>query len=569
MHTDLLADIGRCILVSMALAHVAHLTRQPLILAYLGAGVLLGQNMGLGWLDDVQSIETIAEIGLILLLFMIGLEMDLKKIHEAGKTVVLTGVVQVTVCALLGWGFFRWLGVGGGQFDVLYLAVCAAMSSTLIVIKLLHDNLELDTLPGRITLGVLVLQDVTAILFIAVQPNLQSPQFLPVVWSFVKGIGLVALAFAATRYVLPPLFRSIAKSPELILAGSLAWCFLLVAAADLAGLSRSMGALIGGVSISTFPYSPDVISKLTSLRDFFVTLFFVALGAEIPQPTPQLLAAAIGCAVFIQVSRYVSVTPLLLALRRGHRVSLIPAINLANVSEFSIVIAAMGLKSGHISHDAQTLIIITFALSATLTTYKITYNYPIQQFISRLLKHCGVRDLDQAEQFAAEKRPRLMLLGFAKVASSLLEEIERHAPALKQDIGVVDFNPETVHELRQRGIHVHYGDISHADSLRHAGIEHAEVILSTIPDHYLRGINNLRMVQMLRRLNPKAAIIATAETLKDAREVYAAGAAYVSVPRLEVADDLLKVLEQVRAGMSDETRRQLQEAVTQRHEVIP
>ena len=193
----------------------------------------------------------------------------------------------------------------------------------------------------------------------------------------------------------------------------------------------------------------------------------------------------------------------------------------------------------------------------------------VQQFISRLLKHCGVRDLDQAEQFAAEKRPRLMLLGFAKVASSLLEEIERHAPALKQEIGVVDFNPETVHELRQRGIHVHYGDISHADSLRHAGIEHAEVILSTIPDHYLRGINNLRMVQMLRRLNPKAAIIATAETLKDAREVYAAGAAYVSVPRLEVADDLLKVLEQVRAGMSDETRRQLQEAVTQRHEVIP
>ncbi len=569
MHADLLADIGRCILVSMVLAYVAHLTRQPLILAYLGAGVLLGKNMGLGWLADVHSIETIAEIGLILLLFMIGIEMDLKKIREAGKTVTLTGVAQVTVCALLGWGFFRWLGIGNGQFDVLYLAVCAAMSSTLIVIKLLHDKLELDTLPGRITLGVLVLQDVAAILFIAVQPNLQSPQILPVAWSFAKGIGLVALAFAAARYVLPALFRSLAKSPELILAGSLAWCFLLVAAADMAGLSRSMGALIGGVSISTFPYNPDVMSKLTSLRDFFVTLFFVALGAEIPQPTPQLLAAAIGCTLFIQVSRYLSVTPLLLALRRGHRVSLIPAINLANVSEFSIVIAAMGLKSGHISADAQTLIIITFALSATLTTYKITYNYQLQQFIGGLLKRCGVRDLDQAEQLAAEERPRLMLLGFAKVASSLLEEIGRHAPALKQEIGVVDFNPETVHELRQRGIHVHYGDISHADSLRHAGIEHAEVIISTIPDYYLRGINNLRMVQMLRRLNPNAAIIATAEMLKDARALYASGATYVSVPRLEVADDLLKVLEQIRAGLSDDARQQLQDAVTQRHEVIP
>jgi Kef-type K+ transport system membrane component KefB len=569
MHVDLLADIGRCILVSMVLAYAAHLTRQPLILAYLAAGMLLGKNMGFGWLGDVHSIETIAEIGLILLLFMIGLEMDLKKVREAGRTVTLTGVVQVVVCAAIGWPFFQWLGGGGGEFDALYLAVCSALSSTLIVVKLLHDKLELDTLPGRITLGVLVLQDVAAILFLAVQPNLKEPHLLPVVWSFAKGIGLVAATFAATRFVLPPLFRSMAKVPELILAGSLAWCFLLVAAADMAGLSRSMGALIGGVSISTFPYNPDVMSKLTSLRDFFVTLFFVALGAEIPQPTPQLLAAAIGCTIFIQVSRYLSVTPLLLALRRGHRVSLIPAINLANVSEFSIVIAAMGLKSGHISADAQTLIIITFALSATLTTYKITYNYQLQQFISGLLKRCGLRDLDQAEQVAAEERPRLMLLGFAKVASSLLEEIERHAPALKEEIGVVDFNPETVHELRQRGIHVHYGDISHADSLRHAGIEHAEIILSSIPDHYLRGINNLRMVQMLRRLNPNAAIIATAETLKDARALYAAGATYASVPRLEVADDLLKVLEQIRAGLSDDARRQLQDTVIQRHEVIP
>lgn len=569
MHTDLLTDIGLCILASMALAYVAHRTHQPLILAYLGAGVLLGKNMGLGWLADVHSIETISEIGLILLLFMIGLEMDLKKIREAGKTVTLAGVVQVAVCALLGWGFFRWLGIGGGQFDVLYLAVCTALSSTLIVIKLLHDKLELDTLPGRITLGVLVLQDVAAILFLAIQPNLQSPQLLPVAWSFTKGIGLVALAFAATRYVLPPMFRSLAKSPEMILASALAWCFLLVAAADAAGLSRSMGALIGGVSLSTFPYNPDVVSKLTSLRDFFVTLFFVALGAEIPRPTLPLLAAAIGASIFIQASRYLSITPLLLALRCGHRASLLPAINLANVSEFSIVIAAMGLKAGHVSAEAQTLIIITFAISAALTTYKIAYNHPIQQFISRLLKRCGLRDLGHGEGAVDGGHPRLMLLGFSRVASSLLEEIERHAPAWKKEIGVVDFNPETVHELRQRGIHVHYGDISHADSLRHAGIERAEIILSTIPDYYLRGITNLRMVQMLRRINPTAAIVATAEMLKDARALYAAGATYVSVPRLEVANDLLKVLEQMRAGLSDDARQQLQDAVTQRHEVIP
>jgi Kef-type K+ transport system membrane component KefB len=569
MHVDLLADIGRCILVSMVLAYAAHLTRQPLILAYLAAGMLLGKNMGFGWLGDVHSIETIAEIGLILLLFMIGLEMDLKKVREAGRTVTLTGVVQVVVCAAIGWPFFQWLGGGGGEFDALYLAVCSALSSTLIVVKLLHDKLELDTLPGRITLGVLVLQDVAAILFLAVQPNLKEPHLLPVVWSFAKGIGLVAATFAATRFVLPPLFRSMAKVPELILAGSLAWCFLVVAAADAAGLSRAMGALIGGVSISTFPYNVDVISKLTSLRDFFVTLFFVALGAEIPRPTMDLLLAAIGAAVFIQASRYLSVTPLLLGLRSGHRVSLVPAINLANVSEFSIVIAAMGFKAGHISEAAQTLIILTFAISAAATTYKIAYSHPLQSSISRLLRRIGVRDLDQAEEHAGKAHPKLMLLGFAKVASSLLADIEQHAPALKDGLVVVDFNPETVHELRRRGIHVHYGDISHTDSLRHAGIEHAETIVSTIPDHYLKGTDNLRLLRMVRVLNPKAITIATAETLADARALYAAGADYVSVPRLEVADDLLKVLAQVRNGLSDEARRALTEAVTKRREVIP
>ncbi|MBM3889481.1 MAG: sodium:proton exchanger, partial [Verrucomicrobia bacterium] len=445
MHADLLTDIGYCILVSMALAYAAHWARQPLILAYLGAGVLLGAHMGLGWLNDVRSIETISEIGLILLLFMIGLEMDLKTIREAGRTVTWTGVAQVAGCVALGVPFFHWLGVGGGKFDALYLSVCVALSSTLIVVKLLYDKRELDTLPGRITLGVLVLQDVAAILFIALQPTLAEPRLLPISLSLAKGVGLVAAAFAATRYILPPLFKRVARVPELVLAGSLAWCFLMVAAANYLGLSRAMGALIGGVSISTFPYNLDVLSKLTSLRDFFVTLFFVALGAQIPKPTLPLLLAAIGSSLFITASRYLTVTPLLLARRSGHRVSLIPAINLANVSEFSIVIAAMGFSAHHISKDAQTLLVLTFALCAMLATYKITYNFDLQRMLSRLLKRCGVHDLDQQERAAAKERPRLMLLGFAKVASTLFEEIERHAPGLKEGFTVVDFNPEAVH----------------------------------------------------------------------------------------------------------------------------
>lgn len=569
MQADLLVDIGRCILVSMVLAYAAQLARQPLILAYLAAGVLLGKPMGLDWLSDIGSIETISEIGLILLLFMIGLEMDLKKIQRAGKTVTLTGVVQIVVCMLLGAAVFSLFRVGDGQFDWLYLAACTALSSTLIVVKLLYDKVEIDTLPGRITLGVLVLQDVAAIFFLAIQPNLNDPKFLPVLWSFSKGLGLVGLSFLTTRFVLPPLFRRIAKVPELVLAGSLSWCFLVVAAADAAGLSRAMGALIGGVSISTFPYNVDVLSKLTSLRDFFVTLFFVALGAAIPRPTPGMMFAALGCSLFVVLSRHLSVTPLMLALKNGHRVSSVTAINLANVSEFSIVIAAVGFKQGHISHEAQTLIVWTFAVSATASTYMTTYSFELHRILSRYLKFLGVRDLDQTENPVVRARTRLMLLGFAKVASSLLEEIDRTAPELKEGLAVIDFNPETVRELRRRGIRAHYGDISHADSLRHAGIGDAEIIVSTIPDHFLKGIDNLRLLRMAQRLNYGATVVVTAETLASARELYASGADYVSIPRMSAAADLLPALKDLCDNPAEIDRETLRDLILHRNEVVP
>ena len=164
-HVDLLSSVGLCVSVAAVLAFVANRLRQPLLLAYLLAGVLIGPQIGLRLIEDQQSIQTVSEIGLILLLFMIGLEMDLKKLLVAGKPVLVTGVLQFLLCVALGLLFFYPLGfrVGNGDFALLYIAVCCAISSTMIVVKLLYDKAELDTLPGRITLGVLVFQDIWAI----------------------------------------------------------------------------------------------------------------------------------------------------------------------------------------------------------------------------------------------------------------------------------------------------------------------------------------------------------------------------------------------------------------------
>ena len=279
----LLSDIGICVGAAALLALIGHRLKQPLILAYLVTGVVIGPHAGLALVTDEASIATVAEIGLILLLFIIGLEIDLKQIVSAGPAVLLTGALQVPVCIALGLGFFWLLGqrVAPHSYSLVYLAACMSLSSTLIVVKLLYDKSELDTLPGRITLGVLVIQDLWAVAMIAVQPNLENPNLLPLAFSLWKGALLVVGGLALSKYVLPYLFRAVAKVPELVLVSALAWCFFLAGAAAFIGLSREMGALIAGISLSTFPYNLDVMAKAVSIRDFFVTLFFVALGMQI------------------------------------------------------------------------------------------------------------------------------------------------------------------------------------------------------------------------------------------------------------------------------------------------
>ncbi|NLI33956.1 MAG: cation:proton antiporter, partial [Deltaproteobacteria bacterium] len=226
---DLLSNIGLAIVVATAFALLAKACRQPLLLAYLVAGIVLGPELGFGLIKDRESITLISEIGLILLLFIIGLEIDLKKLLAAGRTLIISGVSQFIICAALGIGFFLLIGfqLEGGRLDALYLAVAMALSSTMIVVKVLYDKFELTTLPGRITLGILVFQDIWAILFLSLQPSLLTPQASVILFSFVKGAGLVALSLLMSRYLLARLFAYVAKIPELLLVTAIAWCFLI------------------------------------------------------------------------------------------------------------------------------------------------------------------------------------------------------------------------------------------------------------------------------------------------------------------------------------------------------
>ncbi len=574
---DLLWSIGICVAAAALLALIGWRLRQPLILAYLVTGVVIGPHVGLNIVTNQASIATVAEIGLILLLFIIGLEIDLKKLASAGAPVLLTGALQVPICVALGLVFFSLIGVRvvQGDFSLLYLAACMSLSSTLVVVKLLYDKFELDTLPGRITLGVLVIQDLWAVGMIAVQPNLVKPDLLPLAFSLWKGALLVVGGLALSKYVLPHLFRAVAKAPELVLVTALAWCFFLAGIASYIGLSREMGALIAGVSLSTFPYNLDVVAKAVSIRDFFVTLFFVALGMQITVPSLHVVEVALAASAFVILSR-LSVVPILYGLRLGHRASLLPAINLAQVSEFSIVIASLGLARNQISPDVLTIVIITFAITSVASTYMINSSHGIQRVMSAWLKLLQIRDLDSATNVQERSEARhetLVFLGFFRDASSILHEFERHeepgeAKEFLSKILVIDFNPSVMRELRVRGISCIYGDVAHADTLRHAGIEGAELVVSSITDDILRGTSNLRLLKNIRANCPKAKVMLTTEHIPQALHFYEAGADFVYLPRLHSAPQIARILKQGLADGFERVRAEEIEHLSQRREVL-
>jgi Kef-type K+ transport system membrane component KefB/voltage-gated potassium channel Kch len=565
VHAPILIQIAIAIVAATLGGLLAKVLRQPLILGYLIAGVVIGPLQGLG-LIDAHDIEPVAELGLILLLFMIGLEIDLRKLAATGGATVAAGVGQFGLCVVMGLGFAPLLGFDG--MDAAYLAVAAALSSTMIVVKLLYDKAELDTEPGRITLGILVFQDLWAIAFLALQPTLQDPDVVILLLSVLKGAGLVAFAFLTSGWVLPPVFRTAAKSPELMLIGALGWCFLMVLASAELGLSREMGALIAGVSLSTFPYNLNVIAKVISLRDFFLTLFFVTLGAQIPGPSADILLAALALSGFLVASRFLSITPLLHFLRQGNRVAFIPALNLSQISEFSLVICTLGIAHGHIGEDVRVVVVLTFAITSVLSTYALTYNYEIFRALNPILTRLGLRDLGHGESAAADTDHDIILLGLYRDGSSLIHELLARDPTLRARLAVIDFNPKVKDRLERLGVRAIYGDISHRDTLHHADIEHAKVLVSTVPDALLRGTTNARLLEELRGLAPHAAHIVTSDDFGMTRELYEAGAGYVYVPRLMGAGELAEVVRSALSGDLTRLRDAARDALEHRVEVL-
>lgn len=517
---SLLFTIGIVLIVATFFAYIAKIFKQPLIPAYIIAGLVLGP-MGLKVIQDVDVIQSLSEIGIVFLLFIVGLEMDLKKLKSVGFVTVITGVLQVLLTFLAGYGVSLLLGFD--PTNAMYAGLVIAFSSTMIVIKLLFDEDELNTLHGRIILGVLFIQDLIVILVLMVLGTGGAFSFSALGMSILKFSILLIIAFAINRFVAFPIFRFAAKSSELLFLLSVATCFVFAMGAYLLNFSIAIGAFFGGITLANLPYNLNIVARISSLKDFFATIFFVSLGLQLVFTNVSgLILPFFVLLALILVLKPLIIMVILSFLGYDKRNSFVSSVAMAQISEFSLIL----VLTQNVSRQLFSLTILLGIITIGLTAYIMKYELFAYNKISRVLslfeklskkrRHLG---------FEYKDHPEIILFGANRVGGTFL----RTYPHLKKKVLVIDFNPEIIENLKKQMTPCMYGDITNLEILRRVNFTSAKVVISTVQ----REQDNIFLLNYVKVIRSDALIILTAKTIDEAIELYNAGADYVLVPTVK------------------------------------
>ncbi|MFM2418062.1 MAG: inner membrane protein YbaL [Pseudomonadota bacterium] len=557
--SPLVQQLGLCLLAAGLLSALFERLRVPTIAALLGAGVLLGP-VGLGLIQNAENVETIANLGLTLLLFVIGLEVNPRTLLASGRTLLVAGALQVPLTVMAGVGIFKlilplFLADMATGYVALYLGLATGFSSTLLAVRFMQERRVLDTVSGRLSVGLLIFQDVWAIVVLALQPSFEAPEVWPILLTF-AGILLVVVASGlGARFLLPRLFAYVAKTPELVVSVALAWCFgvglfggnlgralaLLGVRAPIS-VSMEMGALIAGMTIASFPYHHEVAAKVGNLRDFFVTLFFVALGMGIPVPDgAQVVVLAITLALITVLLRFCVFFPIFYAAGLDRANGLDASAKLAQISEFCLVIVYLGSKAGHIDDATSSVVVFAFVITALTTPLLFKLAPSLEARLGPALTRIGIKPPtgDELRRSMEHIPAQIVVLGFHRVAWAFLQDLGRQRPDLLPSTIVVDLNVRAHAAIKEFGVRVLYGDANSPEVLRHAGVEHARLVISTIPDELLRGTDNASLVRTVRSVSPGCCVFACASRSKNVPALYAEGASYVYMPPAETANGVL------------------------------
>ena len=536
---SLFLEVTAVLVVSAVIGALATQLRQPLIVAFIGVGVLVGPA-GLDLVSAHEQIELLAELGIALLLFVVGLKLDLHLIRTTGPVALATGLGQVVFTSAIG--LLIALGLGMGTVEALYLAVGLTFSSTIIIVKLLSDKREIDALHGRIALGFLIVQDVAAVLaLIGLTALGAAPGEGGVLREGLRvvGVGLAFLGAVAVfvRYVLPPLLHRLARSPELLVLSAIAWALLLAALGDTLGFSKEVGAFLAGISLASTPYREAVASRLVSLRDFLLLFFFIDLGAGLDL---SLLGAQLGPAavfsVFVLVGNPLIVMAIMGFMGYRKRTGFLAGLTVAQISEFSLILGAMGVGLGHVSPQAMGLLTLVGLVTIGLSTYLILYSYPLYNRLSPALGlfERRVPHREQAEDSPGGAGADVILFGLGRYGRNIAKNLRRRG---KQVLGV-DFDPQAVAECRAEGLPVRYGDAEDPDILEYLPLAGARWVVNAAPGREA----NLTLLRSLQGHGYRGKVVLTAHSAAEVQLFHEAGADKVLFPFADGAEQAVDAL---------------------------
>ncbi len=510
------------------LGGLGQLLKQPLIVTFIALGIVVGPSV----LDVVKSEENIhllAEIGIAILLFIVGLKLDVRIIKSMGKIALLTGLGQVLFTS--AFGYLIGLAFGFSALHSFYIAVALTFSSTIIIVKLLSDKKEIDALHGQIAIGFLIVQDIVVILVMIALSAIGKESDASLTEDILKTLGsgavLVLATWVAMKWIIPGLSAFLAKSQELLTLFAIAWAITLASVGEIMGFSAEVGAFLAGVSLATSNFKDLISSRLVSLRDFLLLFFFVNLGANLDLSIMgNQITEAIVFSVFVLVGNPIIVLIIMGIMGYRKRTAFLAGLTVAQISEFSLIFAGMGLAVGHISEETVGLITLVGLITIGLSTYLILYSHPIYEKLAPMLSIFERQHLNREDnhQENVRKTYDVIIIGLGRFGKQLAAKLDSHEDA--SYLGV-DFDPVIVRDWKEAGKDIVYGDMEDPELLEQIPFATSSYIISTIPDF----MHSKKLMEALDKEDYKGKIFLTAKTEEEAKYLEQYNVEQVLIPQ--------------------------------------
>ncbi len=521
MSGDVFTQLSVVIVIATVMAMIMRLLKQPLIIGHILTGILVGPSL-LHLVDDKHAFETFSEIGIALLLFIIGMELSVSVIKRLGKPVFLTAAAILMTVGTLG--FLVGTAYHFTFVESMLVGLAMFFSSTIIIAKVLSDKKEISRLNGQIAIGVILLDDIVAtfaLLFVAAAGSGNALTPVDIGFLLLKGVAVIAvLAFIANK-ILPRATKSFAKSQELLFLFALAWGFGVASAVNYIGFSIEIGALFAGVALAQLPYAHQIGARLKPLRDFFVVLFFISLGENLHLDNlAAAIVPALGLALIVLILKPLVVMSSLGVLGYTRRTSFKTGINLSQISEFSIILIVLATSAGLVSAHVAAVVTLVALITIIVSTYLMQYDNKIYMRLERylnLFERAGAVD----KKHEAKDYP-LILFGFKTGGHQYLKTFR----ALKKKFVVVDYDPDVIEDLHRANVNYLYGDATDPELLAEIHMDGAEFVVNTIGEHDI----NVSLVKYIRRRNRDCVIVCYSENYNQAAELYRLGVDYVMLP---------------------------------------